>query len=163
MAQASFAYNNSKHSAIKLSPFYANFGYHPRWVKEISSREETYVPEASKIAVSITEVHQLGSTNVAIANRAYARAYDAKRTKGTQYQPGHKVLLSLENVRTSKPSKKLDIQHAGPYTVVEWVGTHAYRFTTSQDHGDSRRLPCIPASPVQGSCLSWTRPQYLDQ
>ena len=30
LPMAKFAYNNSKHSATTLSPFFANYGYHPR-------------------------------------------------------------------------------------------------------------------------------------
>ena len=127
LAQASFAYNNTKHSAIKLSPFYANFGYHPRWVNEISPIEGVDVPEATNIASSITELHQHCSANIAEANRGYAKAYNAKRNEHHDYQPGDEVLLSLENVRTLRPSKKLDIRSAGPYTVIGRIGTHAYR------------------------------------
>ena len=29
LGQASFAYNNTYHTATKLTPFFANFGYHP--------------------------------------------------------------------------------------------------------------------------------------
>jgi len=65
--------------------------------------------------------------NIAAANRAYAKAYKTKRNEGHEYQPGDEVLLSLDNVRTQRPSKKLDMRHAGPYAVVERVGTHAYR------------------------------------
>jgi transposase InsO family protein len=32
---ASFVYNNSIHSATKYTPFFANFGYHPRWIDEL--------------------------------------------------------------------------------------------------------------------------------
>jgi len=127
LAQASFAYNNSRHAAIELSPFYANFGYHPRWVNEITSTEGVDVPEATRIAASITELHRFCSANIAEANRGYAKAYDAKRNETSEYQPGDEVLLSLENVRTLRPSKKLDIRNAGPYTVTDRVGSHAYR------------------------------------
>ena len=127
LAQASFAYNNARHAAIKLSPFYANFGYHPRWVGEISPIDGADVPEATNIAASITEVHRYCSSNIAEANRGYAKAYNAKRNTHHDYQPGDEVLLLLQNVRTHRPSKKLDIRSAGPYAVVERIGTHAYR------------------------------------
>jgi len=67
------------------------------------------------------------SANIAEANRGYANAYDAKRNETSEYQPGDEFFLSLENVRTLRPSKKLDIRNAGPYTVTDRVGSHAYR------------------------------------
>ena len=127
LGQASFAYNNSVHKATKVSPFYANFGYHPRWVDEISPGQASDVPEATNVAASVTDVHRQCAANIAEANRSYAKAYDAKRRPPPEYEIGDEVLLSLENVRTLRPSKKLDIRHAGPYAVVAKVGSHAYR------------------------------------
>jgi len=100
LAQASFAYNNSRHAATKLSPFYANFGYHPRWVNEITSIEGVDVPETTKIAASITELHRLCSANIAEANRGYAKAYDAKRTRRPSTNPETKFSCHW---RTSAP------------------------------------------------------------
>jgi transposase InsO family protein len=40
LPMAEYAYNNSKHSTTKISPFYANYGYEPRtnWTTEIAFR-----------------------------------------------------------------------------------------------------------------------------
>ena len=40
LAMAEYAYNNSKHSSTKISPFYANYGFEPQttWPKEIQFR-----------------------------------------------------------------------------------------------------------------------------
>jgi transposase InsO family protein len=45
LGQASFCYNNSVHSATKVTPFYANFGYHPRWINEVLGSSDNDVPE----------------------------------------------------------------------------------------------------------------------
>ena len=49
LGQASFAYNNTYHTATKLTPFFANFGYHPRWVDEVMPTSDTNVPIAHQI------------------------------------------------------------------------------------------------------------------
>ncbi|KKA22103.1 hypothetical protein T310_3843, partial [Rasamsonia emersonii CBS 393.64] len=47
----------------------------------------------------------------------------------TNYKVGDKVWLDLRNIRTDRPSKKLDARHA-KYTVLEKIGSHAYRLDT---------------------------------
>ena len=39
----------------------------------------------------------------------------------------HSVWLNAKNIRTSRPSRKLDNKRLGPFTVDTAIGTHAYR------------------------------------
>ena len=49
-----------------------------------------------------------------------ARFYDAHRCEAPKYSIGDKVWLSSENIRTTRPTKKLDYKWLGPYTI-DWV------------------------------------------
>ena len=56
-----------------------------------------------------------------------ARFYDAHRREAPQYNVGDKVWLSSENVRTARPTKKLDYKWLGPYVVEQVISCSAYR------------------------------------
>ena len=127
LPQASLAYNNSVHSATESTPFYANFGYHPRWVDELVESDAPEVPEGQRIAESLVAIHQQCSANIAEANKSYAKYYDKNRVAHAPYQINDEVMLSMENIKTVRPMKKLDIRQAGPYRISEVIGTHAYR------------------------------------
>jgi hypothetical protein len=45
------------------------------------------------------------------------------------------VWLSGKNIRTKRPSKKLDYRFYGPYPVVERIGSQAYHLKLSQQVG----------------------------
>jgi len=51
------------------------------------------------------------------------------RQAAPAYQVGQKVWLDLRNIKTNRPSKKLDARHA-KFTVLEKIGSHAYRLDT---------------------------------
>ena len=127
LSQASFAYNNSLHSSTKYTPFYANFGYNPRWAEELAAEPNYDIPAAQQVASSLLEVHRECTANIVESNRRYARHYDEHRRPTPTFNPGDQVLLNLKNFRTLRPSKKLDLRSAGPYTVIEAIGSHAYR------------------------------------
>ena len=127
LGQAAFAYNNTYHSAIKLTPFYANFGYHPRWVDEILPNGEGEVPLARQVVEDLHAVHEQCQKNIEIANQHYAKYYDKHRKPSPTIKVGDQVMLSFENIKTQRPSKKLDVKRQGPFFVTEQVGSHAYR------------------------------------
>ena len=52
---------------------------------------------------------------------------DRRRLPATSFQVGDKVWLKAKNIRTRRPSRKLDNKRHGPYEVKGKIGTHAYR------------------------------------
>ena len=126
VSQALFAYNNSLQSSNGFSLFFANFGYHLHWVKEILSLLATNIPAAQRVVSSILEVHCLCLLNLANANKRSARLYNVPCLPIPEFSVGNQVLLNLKNFRTLCLMKKLDIRSAGPYTVLDKIGSHAY-------------------------------------
>ena len=55
-----------------------------------------------------------------------AQFYDAHQCEAPKYNVGDKVWLSLENVRTVNPTKKLDYKWLGPYIVEQVISCSAY-------------------------------------
>jgi transposase InsO family protein len=126
LSLAAFAYNNSLHSATKSTPFFANHGFHPRWVEELQQTKATESPEGHRIAESILDVHRRCQTNIVEANKEYAKYYDRKRNVAPVFKDNDLVMLSMKNINTARPSKKLDIRQSGPYRVIRRIGTDAY-------------------------------------
>ncbi|TPX54607.1 hypothetical protein PhCBS80983_g05850 [Powellomyces hirtus] len=52
---------------------------------------------------------------------------DTKRILGPDFAPGDKVWLLCKNLKTMRPSQKLDNRKIGPFSVVEKINSVAYR------------------------------------
>ena len=52
-----------------------------------------------------------------------------KQAMTPAYQEGDKVYIKTINIKTKRPSKKLDDKYA-KYTITEVVGSHSYRLNT---------------------------------
>ncbi len=61
-----------------------------------------------RILRKLKEVRELAETMMATAQEAQETAANRKRTQAPVYRVGDKVWLSLENIKTDRPSKKLD-------------------------------------------------------
>ncbi len=56
LSQAEFAYNNTMHASTGISPFFANYGFHPRFSLEIPG--DSINPSAEKKATRLGQVQQ---------------------------------------------------------------------------------------------------------
>src|SRR6202040_3171256 len=118
-----FVYNNTPHSATGVSPFFANKGYHPRLT---ISLEGIPAHEAHMVATDLKTLHQHLRDQLKVTNEAYSRFADRKREITPDWKDGMKVWLDLQNVKTKRLMKKLDLKRAGPLPILAKVSTHAY-------------------------------------
>jgi hypothetical protein len=106
-----------------MSPFYANYGFHPRFLSEFTPTE---VPAADEFASLLREVHDCLVENVKRTQDFQARHYDRKY-KPTEFQLGDLVWLNATNITTTRPSKKLDWKRLGPFKIVKRIDLQAYQ------------------------------------
>ena len=109
-----------------MSPFYANYGSHPRFVSEIQVSADHAAPAAKDFTSHLYETHERLVENVKKAQDSQARYYDAKH-KPIEFQPDDMVWLNTSNISTSRPSKKLDWKRLGPFKIVKRIGLQAYQ------------------------------------
>ena len=62
LALAEFAHNNYEHSATKMSPFFANSGFHPTGLTDIKTSSENLSSE--EFAKHLKEVHDTAKRNL---------------------------------------------------------------------------------------------------
>ncbi|CUA68987.1 Transposon Tf2-12 polyprotein [Rhizoctonia solani] len=122
---AEFVYNNGKHSGSKHSPFYLCYGYNPDFT--VGNTSDNKVPQADELATFLKEVQEEAKAALEIAQRQQAQYYDAKRRDAAKLEVGDKVYLSSANVKTSRPSHKLEHKRLGPYKILEKVGKNSYK------------------------------------
>ena len=56
-----------------------------------------------------------------------AKFYNEGRQRAPDYSIGQKVWLDTADLRTDRPSKKLDFKRQGPFEILDKVGSRAYK------------------------------------
>ena len=95
---------------------------------------------AKDIVEKLAQAAELAQTEMAAAQQRMEESANRHRDAAYNYQVGDKVWLDLRNIHTDRPSKKLDYRHA-KFTVLEKVGTHAYRLDVNGKYMMSSTLP----------------------
>lgn len=117
-----FAINNSASSATQQSPFYLNYGYHPRTP---AFRIDSDHPTARQTAESLASRLQRAKHCLQAARERMKAYYDRKHVPQS-FLPGEQVLLSTKNLRLTAP-RKLMPKYIGPFTILDKIGEQAYR------------------------------------
>ena len=112
---ADFAYNNSTHASTQETPFYINYGHHPKINMLPTWREES--PAAEDFAKQMKKLHTTMKMHLEQAQSGYKEIADVKRKKHPNFQVGDKVWLIRHNIKTNRPCDKLDYQRIGPFCI----------------------------------------------
>lgn len=131
---AAMAINSRPSSSTQVSPFFLQHGYELETLPE-SLNELQETSRVSPIAIGEEIVRKLKEGSewaqacIAIAQERQERYANQGRQPADSFEVKDKVWLSLRNIQTTRPSKKLDWKN-GLYTVLEKVGSHSYRLNT---------------------------------
>ena len=125
---AEFAYNNSVHATTGMTPFFANYGRHPRFAATSlpKAHQESQSPAAELFKKQMDKVTEILQDRISKASNYQAGYYNQKHEPVT-YAVGDQVYLRTDNIKTKRVCRKLDHTKIGPYTILDRVGLQAYR------------------------------------
>jgi hypothetical protein len=114
---AEFAANNTESSTTGVSPFFANFGQHPRMGLEEPTETRDLLPEVDDLITKMKQLDEHLHESMLVAQASHEFTANRRRRPAEKYEIGDMVYLDAENVRTNRPSAKLDSFALGPYPV----------------------------------------------
>jgi hypothetical protein len=115
---AKYALNTPTSEVTKLSPFFANYGFQPetQWARPKEGTEWTN--SASEILLSRWKATRENlRANDKTAQEKNARYYDRKVMTPPDFKVGDLVMIDARNMKTKRPSKKLDHKEIGPVKI----------------------------------------------
>ena len=127
LPMAEFAYNNSTTTGNGMSPFYANYGFHPAALDPPST--EPLNPASEAYANWMSTVHDESRKGLEEAQEQMRRYTDPAKKEPSAYQVGDLAMLNGRNIKTRRPSKKLDHKNHGPFQIEKIVSPLAIRLT----------------------------------
>ncbi|SNX81296.1 related to Gag-pol polyprotein [Melanopsichium pennsylvanicum] len=125
LPMAEFVYNNTVHSSIGVSPFFACYGWNPKMHPELPEQVGILNPERQEYAKTNKELVQYLQEQSRQAQLRAVKQYNWKH-KDIEFKVGDKVYVSTKNWATQRPTAKLDTRFAGPFLVIEQIGRRAY-------------------------------------
>jgi len=171
LTAAEIAYNNTVNKATGFSPFYLNYGFHPRTPATMLAAQESTssVPNATHF---VETLHDNLTKAVAHLGKAQAQqvTYPDRRRIHVEFEVGDKVLLSTQNLNTTSGTQvpKLAPKFVGPFDIVAKISPVSYKlhlpagmkmhpvfhvsllkpFLGNDDHEFPDRVTSTPPGPV---------------
>lgn len=115
LPMAEFAYNNSFHSSSGFSPFYSNYGFHPRF--DLGNTATTPNPSTTSYLDAISQTNAHLKKNLQRAVQRMKFYADRQRQQHPPYKPGDSVWLVREGIKSKRPCEKLTERKIGPFVI----------------------------------------------
>jgi len=104
---AEFCYNNTQTGTTKITPFFVNYGYHPRFLPDLSTRNDE-TPEVSEYVTALRRLHEELRAEIKETQMSQAEQANKARHPDPILNPGDTVWLRWKHIQTTRPSNKLD-------------------------------------------------------
>ena len=125
LAQVEFAYNDAVHAGTGYSPFYLNYGEHPRTLLSVAVNNGQ-VTAAANVFRNIQQAVQLAKQHIVRAQAVYS-AYASKGAEHSTYVVGDWVLLRAKNLNLPEhPNDKFKPRYIGPFKVARQIKQDTY-------------------------------------
>ena len=121
LAMVVYAYNHSKHSLTKISPFYSNYGFQPKmsWPTEVQFKN----PVSELYGHHMNDVHRILKERLEQAVELMRKHYDKKRKTIGPFKRGDLAMPNGKNIQAKHRCKKLEDTMLGPFEVIS-VGSN---------------------------------------
>ncbi|KAI0998311.1 hypothetical protein K3495_g9883 [Podosphaera aphanis] len=127
LSLAEFSYNNTISSSTKVSPFFANYGYNPRYRIITRSEFRNKSVEIKKFQQYLKNLEDFIRSEIRYAQDVAAQNANLSRIPPPVFKVGDKVWLLRKHISTTRPSNKLDHKRLGPFKISKKFSSQAYR------------------------------------
>ncbi|KID83641.1 pol polyprotein [Metarhizium guizhouense ARSEF 977] len=124
---AQLAYNSSISESTKQTPAYANYGFNPEVFRV--QREGPQAERAMLQADELKKLHEEMRRELEFVRNRMAQYHNRKRLKGPIFGEGDMVYLLRRNIKTTRPSDKLDYKKLGPFAIRKRISTNNYELS----------------------------------
>jgi len=120
---AEHPYNHSATNSHKITPFFANYGFHPQ--TESIQEREAHHHGVTIYAHWMQDIHQQAKQTLENIRESMKNYYDWKATEQPSIEVGNLVMLNSKNISNKQPLKKLSPKLYGSFKVLEKKGSGA--------------------------------------
>ena len=121
---AEFAYNNHHHPLIDMTPFFANYGYHPTLTNVPSARQSG---DPDKRICQIHKTQEECKRAIEQSQEISKRVYDKWKNENPGFEVGDSVWLEATNLSMDEPSPKLTSKRHSPFKIKDKLSDLTYR------------------------------------
>lgn len=164
---AEFAFNNAVHEGIGISPFKAMTGYNPRADFLVLPKINQDDNDLSKRLSFLKQLQKELQTSLIQAQQRY-KFYADKHRLDSPFKVGDKVWLISKNIRSRRPSRKLNHKRMGPYEIESKINEEVWKlklpYSMKQIHPvfHSSLLEPFHANNIENRIIEPPEPEEID-
>ncbi|QRW07680.1 Transposon Tf2-1 polyprotein [Ceratobasidium sp. AG-Ba] len=139
---AEFAYNNGVNASTGKTPFFANYGFHPKFT--VGDKEGQGITIANDHAEWLQKGYDELKAALTVSQEHMKEHYDRKHRAPDAIQVGDQVWLDNQNIQSQRPTRKLAARKIGLFKVMAKIGKHAFKLELPHTLNTS----CFPSGPL---------------